>query len=106
VWARDFAKVLTAPLLITQLALLGGLAPLDALVAAFAAGGASFSAAVANGFARRVSFRPAWLAWILVAIFWTAATFALVLIPGLTAARLRARTTRNLFVGLTVLVFL
>jgi len=103
-YARDFAHVFIAPLYIAQLAILSGMAPLAGLIAALAGSAASFAAAVANGFARRHSFRPQWLAWFIVALLWTAVVFAYLLVSGGDAARRRAAKTRARFFLLTLLL--
>jgi hypothetical protein len=105
-WSRDFAHVLTAPLLFLQLAVLSGMAPLAGLMAAGSAAAASFAGAIANAFPRMRRLRGAWVAWIVVAALWTAMAFAYILIPGGAAARRRAPKTRSRFFLASVLLFL
>ncbi|KAL1413489.1 hypothetical protein Q8F55_001263 [Vanrija albida] len=106
-WGAESVRLVSTPLLVTQLALLSGIAPLAALAAitydVLAASAALITSTFPGHFKGRV--RGPWAGWFAFTNIWVVALFVTLFIPGVNATRNRTRSVKGQYYLLTVLLF-
>ncbi|WOO77105.1 Opsin-1 [Vanrija pseudolonga] len=106
-WGSQTVRLFSTPLLVIELALLSGLAPLAALAAitydVLVESSALITATFPGHWRGRV--RGPWAGWFAFTSVWTVALFVTLFIPGVNATRHRPAAVKGQYYLLTVLLF-